>query len=231
MPSKNRREAILKHMGRYGVTIRPVLDKLFFDGVPDACKNDLAELRNHQLVQTKPGVVPDGHGNKLAYYWLTKAGTQLAGVIPSRSRPPSPEALDRNLASLWFCCMDTPRRYRLEKQDLIELFGEEGVQSQDEKGLIVTGFHCLEEGLDSNPCVYQLYRTTAPRDQCLREIRHRLNLARGNRAIRRWVAAKQYGFAVLTETPTKQLELQEAIKQRDFGDFRYLITSAPGPWK
>jgi hypothetical protein len=231
MPAKNRRDSILKHIGRYVVTVRPVLDKLFFDGTPDGCKNDLAELKTLHLIHTKPGVVPDGHGKKLAYYWLSKPGTQLADVISSKSSPPTPAALDRNLALLWFCCMDKQRRYRLEREDLVDLFGEEAVTATDGKGSRVGGFHCLERHDDSNHCVYQVYRTTAPRDQCMREIKQRLRNALASRITRRWVTAQQYGFAILTETPSKTLELEDAIKQQKFGDYRFVVTCAPGPWK
>jgi hypothetical protein len=231
MLSNNRRQAILRHIGRYAVTLRPVLDRLFFGGTPDGCKNDLAALLKEKFVQTMSAAVPDGEGRNLAYYWLTKRSTHLVGVPTSRSMPVTPAALDRNLAYLWFCCMTETRRYRLEKKDLVDIFGADGVKSKDNKGLKLSGLHCLEERGDSHYCVYQLYRTTTPRDQCIREIRHRLDTVTINRAVRRWIASQQYGFAVITETPGKEIELRDAIQAQEFANVRFIVASAPGLWK
>jgi hypothetical protein len=65
----------------------------------------------------------------------------------------------------------------------------------------------------------------------MREIKQRLRNALASRITRRWVTAQQYGFAILTETPSKTLELEDAIKQQKFGDYRFVVTCAPGPWK
>ena len=45
----SRQQVILRHVRRYGLTLRPVLDQLFYGNLEGGCDSDLARLRERLL--------------------------------------------------------------------------------------------------------------------------------------------------------------------------------------
>ena len=65
----DRSTAILKHIGLYRVTLRTVLDRLFFASSTGGCKNALNHLQASGYVTARPRAVAGK-----SYYTLTPAG-------------------------------------------------------------------------------------------------------------------------------------------------------------
>ena len=105
---QERDEKILDHIGRYRLTLRPVLDCLFFADDSSGCGNVLTRLIQQGYVQARQ-VLP----RRRCYYQLTRMGA--AGRVPeSRTRPLHGQALRTWLGILWFCFMEERRRRLLE---------------------------------------------------------------------------------------------------------------------
>lgn len=193
---KERDLAILRHTGLYRITLRPVLERLFFGG--KSCGAVLQRLRSDDgLLQL--GKLP----RRVSYYQLTpKAAAQL-GLPVSRTTPFGTQALHRHLSILWFCCMGQPRRFRLEPDKLERLFPSHPP----------AGDHCVEEG-DKKSRIYHLYTPDAhaAMRNVIREIRANLNEACANRALDKWLEGQRYSFAVLVETPERRAALRSALK-------------------
>ena len=41
---------MLRHIARYALTLRPVLDSLFYQGLSNGCESDLSQLRANKLI-------------------------------------------------------------------------------------------------------------------------------------------------------------------------------------
>lgn len=72
-----RDDQILRHVARHQLTIRPVLQRLFFKS-PDAASNVVARLLKAGLLESSK--LPDG----FSYYQLTDKGARAIGL----ARPP-----------------------------------------------------------------------------------------------------------------------------------------------
>ena len=94
-----KQKAILLHIKRYGVSVRPVLDQLFYDGQLNGCDKDLSALRKMELIAAQENGVPDTKDpkTKYTYYYLTRQGTRELGISASvpecRDQRQSPEVL------------------------------------------------------------------------------------------------------------------------------------------
>src|SRR5262245_16169686 len=104
---------IIRHIGLHRLSLRVVLEKLFFDGSESACDNVITRLRKGGRIQAVRGL-PD----KYSYYQLTKQEATAQGFPEERAEPLGPQALHEHLAVLWFCCMGQRPRYRLEEPRL-----------------------------------------------------------------------------------------------------------------
>lgn len=198
MDRKTRRERILEHIGRYHFSIRPVIQKLFFEG--KSCDNVLQALIEQGLVQVRGGALalPGGW----SYYQLAP-GTVAQLTLPSaRGRPLSPTSLERNLAILWFCCMSEPRCARLDHRHLIAHFGADRA-----------GDYALE--LSSAERVYRLFVVSpnARTDYYLKAVRADLDAAHGNADLARHLAAKRYGYALLVSSRAWKAKAEEALRK------------------
>jgi hypothetical protein len=144
-----RRNAVLHHIARYGLTLRPVLMNRFYRGHKKSLERDLDRMKEYGWINVVNNAIaePTEVQTRYAYYQLATAGARHIAVPKSRSNPLGGEALSRNLSFLWYCCMTSQRRHRLDEQDLIDLFGHpnvfaESALGRDERRL--RGFHCLD---------------------------------------------------------------------------------------
>ena len=210
---QERDQKILDHIGRYRVTLRPVLDELFFSDDSSGCGNVLKRLIDAGLVTAREGLP-----SKRRYYQLTAKGAE--GRVPlGRTKPMRAQALRSAIAILWFCTMNQQRRTRMETWELRDILGED----------MPAGKHCVQPG--SPPVVYRVQvpsgRTKSAgvvsglRDHISDSLRHRV--------IKRMAKDKRYGFAVLAEAE-RVPELRAAVAKHSLGRYApLLIESVPSP--
>lgn len=193
-----RDQKILTHIGRYRISLRAVLGRLFFDGRD--CGNVMKRLRGQGFVRSLQGLP-----GRISYYQLTEQGTALMGFPRSRASPVEAQALHTHLGILWFCCVGKRSRFRLEKRDLDAFFG----------GQELSGHHCLEERGDRGVRLYRLYVPTFDADNqtVLTQIRNGILAARLNPSVREWITSRRYAFAVLVETDERRAFLARAIRK------------------
>src|SRR5262249_47592730 len=110
---------ILDHIGRYTISIRRIIEDLFFGGA--SCANALNRLSDKQngLIQRVPKAFPGNY----SYYQLTPKGAKSRGLPPNRATPKGEIAVAQSLAALWFCCKAPLWRKRLSDDELEKLVG------------------------------------------------------------------------------------------------------------
>jgi hypothetical protein len=118
-----RDELILKHIGKYGLSVRVVIEKLFFGGATS--DHVLSRLLKEGRIVGAAGI-PGG----LSYYRLSLSEARARGVPEHRARPKKGAALRQALQVLWFCCMSDKNRNRLERKKVGETFGSGVVSHQ-----------------------------------------------------------------------------------------------------
>src|SRR5215467_11516160 len=96
---------ILHHIGRYTVTLRRVLQTVFFEnGNPQGALNRLERAGYIQRVER-------AFLGNFSYYQLKKKGAAIVNVSENKAGPKDPKGLGQDVAALWFCCMgDIPRK-------------------------------------------------------------------------------------------------------------------------
>lgn len=198
MDRKTRRERILEHIGRYHFSMRPVIDKLFFDG--KSCDNVLLALVNEGLVQVrgKASGLPGGW----SYYQLTPEAAAQIPIPLGRTRPLTPASLEKNLAILWFCCMTEPRRARLDRRHQKAFLGGER-----------PGDYCVDRSAPER--IYRVFVVSANArgDYFLRSIRGDLDLALGDDKLADYLAAKLYGYALLVPSTAWKAKAEAALRK------------------
>lgn len=194
-----RDEAILRHIGLYRVTLRAVLGEVFFSGGNPA--NVIQRLVDEKLIVPRPGL-PGG----VSYYQLTRDGARHR-VPLARADTFKPRALLVHLAILWFCCMETPRRVRLEDEHLERLFGAARPKAPQKP-------HCLEEG-EGRKRLLRLYvpgrRST--NSSVLKLIRAGLEEVGRRRELSEWQRSRSYGFAILVDMEERKQALIRKIRE------------------
>ena len=104
MKGNPQRLAILRHVARYGITLRPVLDRLFYGNRDGASAEQVAYLKREGLIHVVENAIGEVHTpqTRYSYYYLTTAGARQLGASPYVTRKRGGLALARNLAFLWF---------------------------------------------------------------------------------------------------------------------------------
>lgn len=188
--------AILKHVGLYRISLRQVLSRLFFQDRSCACVLNRLIRGGHLRPQK-------GLPGNLSHYQLTAKGANLVAVPLDRATPFGSQALHTHLSILWFCCMQGARRYRLERDAVVKMLGEDAPP----------GDHCVEDA-QPHPRLYRVYAPgpdTALRN-AVREVRERMSQARTRPQVRDWLATHRYAFVVLVETPERRAALRDAFR-------------------
>lgn len=197
MHDAERDDQILAHIGRYRLTVRPVLDRLFFAADSSGCGNVLVRLMRAGFVRSRP------LAGRQCYYQLTEKGA--AGRVPDgRSREIRGQALRADLSILWFCCMQTTRRQRLEQEETARLFSE-----------LRRVPHAIEPGATNR--LFRL-RVVGPRTrpgQIVREIRRHVFAAgqAEDGRLAAWIQSRFYAFAVLAERAERIKAIRQAAQR------------------
>lgn len=186
---------ILQHIGLYRISLRPVLERLFFDGRSSG--NVVQRLRDagHIALAKLPG--------RVSYYRLSGKGAELLQLPRSRAVAFGAQALQTHLALLWFCCMGDGRRFRTNAEELSKLFPEDPPK----------GDHCAEPG--ERIRLYQVYvpGPDTPVRRIIREVRKRFYAARLDTQLSRWIDGRLYSFAILVDSDERRKAVRAALKK------------------
>lgn len=218
--------AILRHVALYRLTFRRAVYRAV-SAVPDESTAGTALSRlvfDGMLVshdKANKEALPGG----TTYYTLSARGAKTAGVPANRSDP-FKEALYDHLAALWFCCLSGDRRYRLEPAELEELLGGDAPRHNTT--------HCVAAEPVGHR-LYRLYRTGTDAASAVKQVREYVEEECKKPSLRDWIRTREYGFAILSETPEMCRQLRTLI-QKGTGGERPLIEDAhvvaavcPGP--
>lgn len=233
---QSRRDAILRHIARYGLTLRPILERLYYRNHEKALDRDLDRMKEYGWISVIPNAVaePIEPQTRYSYYQLATAGARRIGVPKSRARALGGEALTRNLAFLWYCFMTSQRRHRLNEQDLVDLYGHANVFAEAARGkeeLRIRGFHCLDRNADR----YRVLNLYAPRTtvaDAVVELRKRIRDLQSISVVAEAMMAQRYGFALLTESSELRNQLREELAKA-FGSqgIVFQVIQSPRSWK
>lgn len=210
---QDRDERILDHIARYRLTLRPVLDHVFFDPGSTGAGNVLQRLLGAGLI-----VARDGLPGRRRYYQLTAKGA-AGRVSQERTKPMRAQALRSALAVLWFCHMLETRRRKIEKWELRDLLD----------GDPPPGTHCIE-GRESP----RLLRVQAPGPRTkpaaiVAGCKENIADARRHPIMKFWLKERRYGLAVLCEHE-RAAEIRSAIARHKLGQQAAITVEAvPGP--
>lgn len=210
---QERDEKILKHIGKYGLSIRAVIEKLFFDGA--TCDHVINRLIKENRIASEAGI-PGG----VCYYRLTLSEARSRAVPEHRARPKKGAALRQALQVLWFCCMSGKKRNRIERKQVGKNFGNGKGSGKP---------HCAEAGEESS-IVYRLYAPgpNSRDDYLLKRLRSDYEVALEVPELRDWIQDRAFGFAVLVETPERGEKLKRLIKKHGPSSVTIVIEVVPG---
>ena len=99
-----RDDQILRHIGRYHLSIRGAIEKLFFNG--GSSDHVMQRLLKDGRLQVVKGAIPGG----LSYYQLSLSEARRLGVPDNRAREDKTRVLRKNLGILCFCCLSGDQR-------------------------------------------------------------------------------------------------------------------------
>lgn len=208
-----RDEKILDHIGRYRITLRPVLDAAFFEAESSGSGNVLQRLLDANLVTAR-----DGLPGRRKYYQLTARGA-AGRVTAERTKPMRAQALRSALAVLWLCHMTRRSMHRMEKWELREILEQDPPP----------GTHCTLRGQPA-----RLYRVQVPGARTrpaaiINALKDNLDDAKRHPIIRFWLEDQRYGFAILCETE-RAAELRSAVTRHKLSRYAsILIEPVPSP--
>ena len=194
-----RDEKILNHIGLYRISINAVLEKLFFEGNESACENVVHRLRDEERIKSLKGLP----GGKLRYYQLKDA------------RPLGPRALEESLAVLWFSCMGSRPRHRLDDERVERLLGQ-----------TFQAPHCIEKGKPGEKLrIYRVY-VNSPESKlsyAVGRVKKYLDEALSVQSIAELIEARSYAFAVLTDGQARRKKLDELIGRHKLRNLAHII--------
>jgi len=200
MPT-NRDEEILKHIGRYGLTLRVVLEHMFFDGREKACDAVINRLVAAGLINSREGL-PGG----LNYYQICAAQARNQDVPENRCDPKKSRGVREALQVLWFCCMTKHNRLRVDGRQIHKQFG---------RGKGLGKPHCRET-FGETRVLYRIY-TPGPGsrdDYLIKVLRRDWAQVQQHPVLGEWSRAGSYRFAVLSEVSHRK----EKLRQVAWGD-------------
>jgi hypothetical protein len=208
-----RDEKILKHIGKYGLSIRAVIEALFCDGATS--DHILNRLIREKRIASEAGI-PGG----ICYYHLTLTEARARSIPEHRARKKKGAALRQAIQVLWFCCMGGKRRNRIERNQLGRNFGN---------GKGSGKAHCAEVD-EERSTVYRLYvpGPNSRDDYLLKTLRVDYEVAKGIPSLMEWIRDDAFAFAVLVETPERKTKLERMVIKHGLKNIRILVEVVPG---
>lgn len=206
-----RERNVLFHLGRYRLSFKEVIGRLYFGGSDP--QKTLDGLRSAGYIETGKGF----QGNRSSYY-LRRKGADLMQLSPRRADPLGSEALPTHLAIYSFCVLKGRPRIVLDRDELEELFDGSPPSGR---------YHCLERS-KKRTCLYHVYvpgPTTRP-DVVTDSTRAHVVETLDRPDLKRWFRYKLYVHAVLVETQERAGEIRRALDRMVLDEDRPLNKAA-----
>lgn len=195
-----RDERILRHVGLYRLSIRAVIERLFFDG--KSCDDVI-----NRLVAKEKLLTVSRLPNRVSFYKLSLTAARARGFTDNRAetRGVQTRSIRRALAVLWYCCMGENIRHRIERKDLTQLFARA-------PGLGIP--HCWENQHGVGRIVRRIYTPgpNTPTDEILRTLHHDGEAALADLKLAPLVLARRYSFVVLVKAQERKELIEEQLE-------------------
>jgi hypothetical protein len=195
----SRAEAMLAHIGLYRLTLRVVLDELFFDG--RSCANVVQRLIEQGRIVSRKGL-----GRAMSYYQLTLPEARRRSLPQDRGCPLGPRAIATHLAVLWFSCMQQAQRRRLEETDISKALGD-----------VPSGCPHVAESAPTKR-IYRVHvvspSTRVP--DMLKRLHREIRRADDHPELAKWLTARRYVFCLLTDpgrVEAVRVGIQNAVRK------------------
>ena len=195
----DRDDAILKHLGQYGLSLRPVVAHCFFGG-----GNPGNVLQ--RLVKTGKIVARDQLPQKRSYYQLSSSEAAARSFPASRAEALDGANLDRRLAILWFCTMGNQQRQGLLLKDVYAMLERKMPNAP----------HCIEQPIRGKRRLLRL-KIVSPDWQptdVVDWVRKTIQEDKHHIVHREWIESRQYGYAILVDDPSAECDRGKAILKR-----------------
>ncbi len=195
---QTRDDAILTHLGQYGLSLRSVVAHCFFDG-----GNPGNVLQ--RLVKAGKIVAHDQLPQKRSYYQLSRSEAAARSFPASRADALDGANLDRRLAILWFCTMGQHQRQGLLPQDILAMLERKMPNAP----------HCIEcprRGKQRLLRMKVISSDWQPTD-VIEWIRKTIQDDCRHPVHREWIESRQYGYAILVDDPSARSDRGKAILQ------------------
>lgn len=193
---RKRDEAIVKHMGRYQVTTKQIISKLFYDG--KECGHVLKRMEQDGLIQQ----VAKGASGGFTYAMITPKGAAKAAV-PKERGTHTQQSIDKNLGLVFACTLASDsRRHRLENSEVNQLLAA--------KGLIPPNVDFIAAEASEFAAVYRVYWAENLRSALsgLSELKSTFDKTP---VIKQAIADGVFGVAVCCRTPDLLNRLQSDL--------------------
>jgi hypothetical protein len=197
-----RDEQILNHIGRYTVSIRAVVERLFFAG------KDSDHVINRLLTEERIQAIP--LPQNLSAYQLTLSEARQRGM-EHRGRPNTTvNTLPIHLATLWFCCMAGHTRKRLSEREVKEAFEIPGPQR-------LTTPHVIHSDEEETTVYRMFFPEGGVRRFADGLVTECFKVGQDDQILSQWAARGTYQFAILSDTELRDELLQKELlpKQTD----------------
>ena len=218
-----RDERILEHIGRFRVSIRPIIERQFFNGA--SSENVLSALARDGRIHAGPRQL-DGN---FSWYQLTRTEAIRRNRSENIGNPLDGYGLHKALAVLWFCCgyerdsegKQIPHeRYLLDREQLAKAFNGVAPDDQDP--------YCVDAG---DGTIYRVHvHDTAAKDSTIfRKLREVSSAAFKNAALLNPIRDGHFGYAVLVEFEERRVHLEKEIPKLELpGNPLVRVFRAPG---
>lgn len=214
---EERDSQILDHIGRYTISVRAVIEDLFFAGGNSG--NTLDRLAEQQLIQR----VRNALNGNYSYYQLTAKGAKSRGLPPNKATGKRETGLAQNLAALWFSCRGGFRRKRLNDEELNTLCGTH------RGGNVI---HVAQDDSEDETTVFRLFipsEDTATKKNYVTALKATAYDALNNERLSPWIERGTYRFAVLVHSQVRKDDLERLLHTSNFPRIRVLTEIAPTP--
>ena len=200
----NREREILFTTGRYRVVDRRAIDRWWFYGKRNACRNVIQALTARGWLKCLKNTLP----GRVSLYQLTSKAAIELHIPLNRTWNLGPTQIHRYHGILRYCCTRNVTRKLLERDEVARLFGEFAPRG---------GLHLLEHRNGSAQVLRAsvLGPATKPAS-VVREVRNRLRQASGD--LRAAISCRSYGFVVLVSRPERQRAVMNAIERAKLYD-------------
>ncbi len=196
---ERRHRRLLEHAYRYKVLLPLVVRIRYGEGSPLA--HPLKELAKHGFLTGFLRALQGG----FSYYILGPKGAERLGVSREKAAPLSGSALSVAIATVFFCIVGRSRRYLLAWNEATQLF------KTSVPGNVA---FVMSDELAGEAKVFRVvHAASSDAADTVRHLRTLIDQASRHPVISDWLAAQQYGFAVLGTTKLEVAALEKVIER------------------